>query len=154
MGGPSLLISLLRYAVVILPLAFVLNLLWGPVGVWHAFWITEVIAAAVSWAVCRKKSFPPWNKGGWIMIRKAEPSDLEALMGIWLDANVQAHSFIPAGYWQGCYAAVREMLPQAELYVHQGAAGRRTPFSACRGTASQGCSSGKRPGAGAPANSF
>ena len=57
MGGPSLLISLLRYAVVILPLAFVLNLLWGPVGVWHAFWITEVIAAAVSWAVCRKKVF-------------------------------------------------------------------------------------------------
>lgn len=51
------LISLLRYAVVILPLAFVLNLLWGPVGVWHAFWITEVIAAAVSWAVCRKKVF-------------------------------------------------------------------------------------------------
>lgn len=45
------------------------------------------------------------------MIRKAEASDLEALMGIWLDANVQAHSFIPAGYWQGCYAAVREMLP-------------------------------------------
>ena len=57
MGGPSLLISLLRYAVVILPLAFVLNLLWGPVGVWHAFWITEVIASAVSWAVCRKKVF-------------------------------------------------------------------------------------------------
>ena len=57
MGGPSLLISLLRYAVVILPLAFVLNLLWGPVGVWHAFWITEVVASAVSWAVCRKKVF-------------------------------------------------------------------------------------------------
>ena len=57
MGGPSLLISLLRYAVVILPLAFVLNLLWGPVGVWYAFWITEVIAAAVSWAICRKKVF-------------------------------------------------------------------------------------------------
>ena len=32
------------------------------------------------------------------MIRKAEASDLEALMGIWLDAMVQAHSFIPAGY--------------------------------------------------------
>ena len=29
------------------------------------------------------------------MIRKAEASDLEALMGIWLDANVQAHRFIP-----------------------------------------------------------
>src|SRR5699024_8159455 len=40
MGGPSLVISLMRYAVVILPLAFVFNLLWGPVGVWHAFWVT------------------------------------------------------------------------------------------------------------------
>ena len=67
------------------------------------------------------------------MIRKAEPSDLEALMGIWLDANVQAHSFIPAGYWQGCYAAVREMLPQAELYVHQGAAGEADAFLGLQG---------------------
>lgn len=67
------------------------------------------------------------------MIRKAEASDLEALMGIWLDANVQAHSFIPAGYWQGCYAAVREMLPQAELYVHQGAAGEADAFLGLQG---------------------
>lgn len=67
------------------------------------------------------------------MIRKAEASDLEALMGIWLDANVQAHSFIPAGHWQGCYAAVREMLPQAELYVHQGAAGEADAFLGLQG---------------------
>ena len=57
MGGPSLVISLMRYAVVILPLAFVFNLLWGPVGVWHAFWVTEVAASAASWLICRKKVF-------------------------------------------------------------------------------------------------
>ncbi len=57
MGGPSLFISLLRYTVVILPLAFVFSRLWGPVGVWHAFWVTEVIAAAVSGAICRRNVF-------------------------------------------------------------------------------------------------
>ena len=57
MGGPSLLISLLRYVLCILPAAFGFSLVWGPVGVWHAFWFTEVIAAAVSWQICRRKVF-------------------------------------------------------------------------------------------------
>ena len=47
-GVPSLLISLLRYIVIILPLAFILSRLTGPDGVWHAFWITEVITAVLS----------------------------------------------------------------------------------------------------------
>lgn len=37
-GVPSLLISLCRYVVVILPAAFWLSRLFGAVGVWHAFW--------------------------------------------------------------------------------------------------------------------
>ena len=45
---PSLVISLCRYVVVILPTAYLLSLCWGPTGVWHAFWITEVVSAAVS----------------------------------------------------------------------------------------------------------
>lgn len=48
MGSPSLVISLLRYAVVIIPVSFLLSGIMGPRGVWHAFWITELIAAAVS----------------------------------------------------------------------------------------------------------
>lgn len=47
-GGPSFLISLSRYLVVILPAAFFLSRFLGPVGVWHAFWITEVVSAV--WA--------------------------------------------------------------------------------------------------------
>ncbi len=47
-GVPSLVISLCRYVVVILPTAYLLSLCWGPTGVWHAFWITEVVSAAVS----------------------------------------------------------------------------------------------------------
>ena len=48
MGIPSLLISLCRFLVIILPLAFFLCKLTGPTGVWNAFWITEVLTAIIS----------------------------------------------------------------------------------------------------------
>ena len=38
MGLKSLKISLMRYAVIIIPIAFVLSRIIGPTGVWHAFW--------------------------------------------------------------------------------------------------------------------
>ena len=38
-GTPSLVISLCRYLVVIVPAAFLLSRAFGPVGVWHAFWV-------------------------------------------------------------------------------------------------------------------
>ena len=47
-GGPSLVISILRYVVLILPIAYILSLFLGAEGVWHAFWITEVITAGIS----------------------------------------------------------------------------------------------------------
>lgn len=53
-GFPSLIISLCRYIVVILPAAFILSRLMGPSGVWHAFWATELITAVVSFAVYRR----------------------------------------------------------------------------------------------------
>ena len=53
-GLPSLAISLCRYLVVILPVAWGLSRTIGPTGVWHAFWITEVVAAVVAWAVYRR----------------------------------------------------------------------------------------------------
>ena len=34
------------------------------------------------------------------MIRLARQDDLDALMEIWLEANLQAHDFLPAAYWQ------------------------------------------------------
>lgn len=46
-GLPSLIISLIRY-VLIIPVALLASRLLGVTGVWHAFWITEAIAAAVS----------------------------------------------------------------------------------------------------------
>ena len=49
MGVQSLMISLLRYTVVIIPTAFILCKSFGPLGVWHAFWITEVLTAIVAY---------------------------------------------------------------------------------------------------------
>ena len=45
----GLVISLLRYALLILPLAFILSRFTGAVGVWHAFWITEVVTAGIAY---------------------------------------------------------------------------------------------------------
>ena len=52
-GTASLMISLIRYIIVILPLAFLLSRVSGACGVWHAFWLTEIIAAAVSYLIYR-----------------------------------------------------------------------------------------------------
>lgn len=54
MGGQSLVISLCRYLVVMIPAAWLLCRLLGPTGVWHAFWATELTAAVISAAVYRK----------------------------------------------------------------------------------------------------
>lgn len=47
-GVPSLIISLFRYVFAIMPLAWILCRFIGPTGVWHAFWMTEVISAGIS----------------------------------------------------------------------------------------------------------
>lgn len=46
-GMPSLVISILRY-IAILPIAFLMSYIFDAVGVWHSFWITELLSAAVS----------------------------------------------------------------------------------------------------------
>ena len=53
-GLPSLVISLCRYVVVMIPLAFVLSRFLGASGVWHAFWLTEAVTAAISWGIYRR----------------------------------------------------------------------------------------------------
>lgn len=58
-GVESLVISLCRYVVVILPVAFFASRIFGALGVWHGFWITELVTAVISyivWMGCRKKS--------------------------------------------------------------------------------------------------
>ena len=59
------------------------------------------------------------------MIRKFETQDLDAVMQIWLHGNLDAHPFIPASFWADHFETVRDMLPQAELYVHENEATRQ-----------------------------
>ena len=53
-GVESLVIALCRYIVFIMPLAALLCRRLGADGVWHAFWVTEVLAAVVSGIVYRR----------------------------------------------------------------------------------------------------
>lgn len=53
-GMASLIISVLRYIVLIIPIAFFLSRFMGANGVWHAFWSTEVIACGISYLLYRK----------------------------------------------------------------------------------------------------
>lgn len=53
------------------------------------------------------------------MIRQYNEGDLDAVMQIWLYTNIRAHNFITSDYWQTNFDMVREMLPHAEIYVHE-----------------------------------
>ena len=53
-GMASLVISLCRYILFIMPLAWLLCRQLGPTGVWHAFWATEVLSAIIAFAVYRR----------------------------------------------------------------------------------------------------
>ena len=53
------------------------------------------------------------------MIRKLQKTDINRVADIWLKTNLKAHYFIPEQYWTNNYAVVKEMLPQAEVYVYE-----------------------------------
>lgn len=55
-GIPSLIISIFRYVAVIIPVAFILSRIYGAVGVWHSFWITEIITAVIAYFTYRHAS--------------------------------------------------------------------------------------------------
>ena len=53
-GIPSLLISLSRYVVLIIPLALIFSRFFGAAGVWHAFWVTEALSAVFAVIIYRR----------------------------------------------------------------------------------------------------
>lgn len=55
-GMPSLVISLCRYILVIIPAAFVLSRVCGACGVWYAFVISELLTAAAAGLIYRRVS--------------------------------------------------------------------------------------------------
>lgn len=52
------------------------------------------------------------------MIRKLKKSDINYIMEIWKNENIKAHKFIPKKYWEDNYDYVKEILPNAEIYVY------------------------------------
>ena len=53
------------------------------------------------------------------MIRKLLNGDIDRVADIWLKTNLKAHFFISKQYWINNYELVKEMLPQAEVYVFE-----------------------------------
>lgn len=72
------------------------------------------------------------------MIREFQSGDLDRVAEIWLEANLQAHSFIPRQYWQGQLAPVKAMLPQAKIFVFQGEEGELQGFLGLNGERIEG----------------
>ncbi len=55
-GTASLLISLLRYIIIMIPMSFFLSRFLGAVGVWHGFWVTELLTAACAYGIYRRST--------------------------------------------------------------------------------------------------
>ena len=53
------------------------------------------------------------------MIRQYTECDIGSVMQIWLDTNIQAHYFLSPDYWRANCDRVREMIPRAEIFVHE-----------------------------------
>ena len=53
------------------------------------------------------------------MIRKLQKVDINRVADILLKTNLKAHYFIPEQYWTNNYEVVKEILPQADVYVYE-----------------------------------
>lgn len=53
------------------------------------------------------------------MIRRLESDDIDVIAKIWLDTNIQAHSFISKEYWETNLDLVRKNLLEAEIYIYE-----------------------------------
>ena len=53
------------------------------------------------------------------MIRRFTECDANSVMQIWLETNIRAHDFISPDYWRANVGWVRDMLPHAEVFVHE-----------------------------------
>ena len=51
------------------------------------------------------------------MVRPFKTQDLEQVMKLWLNGNLQAHSFVKEEYWKKNYEMVESVLPDSEVYV-------------------------------------
>lgn len=54
------------------------------------------------------------------MIRPFAPTDMDAVLSVWLNASIQAHDFIAPDYWVARVGDMQQVyLPAAESYVYE-----------------------------------
>jgi len=53
------------------------------------------------------------------MIREFKENDLNSIMRLWLETNITAHSFIDEYYWKSNYDNVKQMMPEAKIFVYE-----------------------------------
>lgn len=53
------------------------------------------------------------------MVRRMKPSDVEEVSAIWLEENINVHSFIPESYWRKNCAMVKQQLLETEVYLYE-----------------------------------
>ena len=53
------------------------------------------------------------------MIRELEELDIDNIMKIWLETNLSTHDFIPKDYWKENYDFVKEVLPDATVFIYE-----------------------------------
>lgn len=53
------------------------------------------------------------------MIRKFKKDEIDQIANLWLETNISAHNFINENYWKVQFDNVKEMLPQAELFIYE-----------------------------------
>ena len=51
------------------------------------------------------------------MIREFEDNDIDNIMQIWKSENIKVHNFISKEYWENNYEYVKNILPNAKIYV-------------------------------------
>lgn len=51
------------------------------------------------------------------MIREYKPTDLDAIMTLWLQGNEQAHAFIPSEFFRSNYDLVKSIISASQIYV-------------------------------------
>lgn len=53
------------------------------------------------------------------MIRELKNIDIDVITKIWLDTNIQAHTFIDKEYWKDNLDLVKKNFNEAEIYVYE-----------------------------------
>ena len=53
------------------------------------------------------------------MIRPLGISDMDTVLRIWKTSNLQAHSFVPSGYWERNVELVRKAMSEAEVWIYE-----------------------------------